>query len=384
MVKSKYFLFGYREISISEGMREFVAGMIKSRIPFDTVGDKRIIILETDFERFEKLFKGKSYIASATLGIRGLKHNIKYKRTFFISLLLGVILVILSRVPVWDIRISGNTLVPDTLIIDRLSECGFSVGSAWSSVSLSDVEYDMLGKCEEISWININRVGTVAHVKIIEQEPGAKEEAALQGYANIVADRDCIIEEITVSAGTPVVKVGDTVRKGDLIIMGVENNELGRLVRAEGTVVGRAYDSVCTAVGRTKTQKIKKSESVISVNIKIFDFSLNIFKKYGNSDKECDIIESKRRITLFGKYKLPIEIETKSGIFYELKTESYNDGELISVCSVRHRQLLKGRLYNKDLSKITTSGQLLDDEYRLTSDIVYSAEVGVTVPIKVE
>ena len=87
---------------------------------------------------------------------------------------------------------------------------------------------------------------------------------------------------------------------------------------------------------------------------------------------------------MFGKYKLPIEIETKSGIFYELKTESYNDGELISVCSVRHRQLLKGRLYNKDLSKITTSGQLLDDEYRLTSDIVYSAEVGVTVPIKVE
>ena len=87
---------------------------------------------------------------------------------------------------------------------------------------------------------------------------------------------------------------------------------------------------------------------------------------------------------MFGKYKLPIEIKTKSAVLYELKNESYNDAELVSVCSVRHRQLLKNRLIGKDLLKIATSGAFSGDEYSVTSDIVYSAEVGVTVPVKVE
>ena len=384
MVKGKYFLFGYREIFVKESIRDFAAKMIKARMAFDIVGDEKIIVLESDFKRFEELFRGRDYIASETLGMRGIKRRVKYKWAFCLSTLLGVILVILSSVPVWDVRISGNNSVPDTLIIEKLAECGFSVGSAWGSASLSDVEYDMLAKCDEISWININRVGTVANVKVIESTRGAEENSEASEYANIIADRDCVIEEITVSAGTPVVKVGDTVRKGDLLIIGVENNEFGRLVRAEGVVVGRAYDSLCTTVLRDRTVKTKKSESIISVNIKIFDFSINIFKKYGNSGEECDIIEGKRRITLFGKYKLPLAIETESAVFYELRGEEYNDGELVSVCSVRHRQLLKSRLIGKDLSKITTSSALLDDEYRITSDIVYSAEVGKAAPIKVE
>lgn len=384
MVKSKYFLLGYREIFVGEEIKDFVAALIRAKIPFEGIEDQKLIIFEGDFERFGRLFKNKSYTASETLGLRGFPGKIKHKIAFCISALLGVIIVILSSLPVWDIRISGNEVVPDALILNRLEECGFSIGSAWGKLELSDIEYDMLGKCEEISWININRVGTVAFVKVIESADKPNEQTKPVGYANIVADRDCIIEEITVSAGTPVVKVGDAVRKGDLLIMGIENNELSRLVCAEGSVIGRAYDTLSTAVGRERSIRTKKSESVISVNIKIFDFSLNIFKKYGNLDAECDIIESKRRITLLGKYKLPIEIETKSAVFYEVQTDSYNDGELISVCSVRHRQLLKARLLDKDLLKITTSGLFSEDEYRITSDIVYSAEVGILSPIKVE
>ena len=381
MVRSKYFLLGYRKITVADDIKYYIARMIKAKISFEAVSDHIIIIFERDLERFKKLFKNKSFIASETLGIRGVKNRIRHKRAFSLATVIGIILVMLSRIVVWDIRISGNETVPDTLILTELSECGFSVGTLWSRISLSDIEYDMLDVCEEISWININRVGTVANVQVIERAEGADGNAVEIGYANIVADRDCVIEEITVVAGTPVVKVGDTVRKGDLLIMGVENNELGRLIRAEGVVVGRAYDSVRTTLARDRSVKVKKSESVIAINIKIFDFPVNIFKKYGNSDTECDIIESKRRITLFGKYKLPITIETAREVLYNVKNESYNDRDLVSVCSVRHRQLLKSRLIGKDLSKITTNGGFFGDEYRITSDIVYSAEVGKVVPI---
>ena len=384
MVKSKYFIFGYREIFVGDRAGEFVARLIKAKIPFEAICAERILILEGDFQRFQRLFRNESYTTSELLGIRGLPRKIKHRAAFYISSLVGVLLVILSSLLVWDVRISGNETVPDALILERLEECGFSVGSIWNNLAFSDIEYDMLEKCEEISWINVNRVGTVAFVKVIESRESAGEGSVPTGYANIVADRDCVIEEITVKRGTPVVKVGDTVRKGDLLIMGVENNELGRLTYAEGSIVGRAYDTLSTSVGRERSVRYKKSENISSVTIKIFDFSLNIFKKYGNLDNECDIIESKRRITLFGKYRLPIEIETKSEVFYETVTDKLSDAELISVCSVRHRQMLKSRLMDRDLGKITTSGSISDDGYVLTSDIVYSAEVGAVSEIKVE
>ena len=381
MVRSKYFLLGYRKITVTDGVKDYVSRMIKEKMAFQVMEGDVIVIFEHDLRRFEKFFNDRSFTKSEPLGIRGARKIIKHRLAFCIATLIGFALVTLSGSVVFDIRISGNESIPDSLIVDRLSESGFSIGTVWGRVSLSDIEYDMLEKCKDISWININRVGTVANVRVIERVGGDLGNTDNIGYANIVADRDCVIEEITVSAGTAVVKVGDTVRQGDLLIMGIENNELGRLVRAEGEVIGRVYDSVYTALPRERSVKVKKSESVVSINIKIFDFPVNIFKKYGNSDAECDIIESKRRITLFGKYKLPITIETKKEVRYEVKTESYSDGELVSVCSIRHRQLLKSRLLGKDLLKITTAGEFSGDEYRVTSDIVYSAEVGIAVPI---
>jgi similar to stage IV sporulation protein len=384
MVRFKYFLFGYREIFVGESVQRFVSGMIRAKIPFEVVRFEKIIVSESYFERFSNLFEKDSYTASEPKGIMMLHRRVKHKGAILVSVLLGVILTVLSGFVVWDVRISGNEEIPDALIMERLSESGFSVGSFWSGASLSDVEYDMLDKCDDIAWININRIGTVAFVKVIERADKPSLEEMTVGYGNIVADRDCVIEEITVSVGTPAVKIGDTVKKGDVLIMGVENNELGRLVRADGTVVGRAYDTVSTVVGRERSTREKKNESVRSINIKIFGFSLNIFKKYGNLDSECDIIESKRRVTLFGRYKLPIEIETERYVIYDTVYGRYNDGELISVCSVRHRQMLKSLLFDKELSKISTSGFISDEEYTITSEIAYSARVGVFSPIRVE
>ena len=68
MVKSKYFLLGYREIFVGEEIKDFVAALILAKIPFEGIEDQKLIIFEGDFERFGRLFKNKSYTASETLG----------------------------------------------------------------------------------------------------------------------------------------------------------------------------------------------------------------------------------------------------------------------------------------------------------------------------
>ena len=62
---------------------------------------------------------------------------------------------------------------------------------------------------------------------------------------NIIASQDCTITEIVTASGTPVVKAGDDVKKGDILISGAvylydDNNEVldTNYVSAEGTVYG--------------------------------------------------------------------------------------------------------------------------------------------------
>ena len=384
MVKIKYWLTGYREIIPKISFADAVAVLIRHKIPFEAIRCEKIIISESVYKRYTSDFKAEEYTVSDALGLWGIRRKIKHKIAFFSSVFLGIILVFLSGRLVWDIKISGNENIPSALVLEELSECGFSVGSIWRDTNLSKIEYEMLGKCEEISWININKIGTTALVRIIERSDKPEVIMPSTGYANIVADRDCVIEEITVSAGTPAVKIGDTVKKGDILILGVENNERGRLIRADGYVVGRVEEEISTSLMRDREVKTRLSEETVSVNIKIFNFSLNIFKKYGNSDKECDIIEGKRRVVLFGKYRLPVTIVVKTRVNYGEKIESYTYSELARVCSTRHRQLVKQRLLDKDLTKIRTESAFIGDSYTITSYVIYSARVGALSEVLVE
>ena len=81
-----------------------------------------------------------------------------------------MLVLLLSQSLVWDIRPSGNENIASYDIKSRLESCGFSVGDLWHKKSLSEVENEFLKLYDDVSWININRRGTVAYVSVIEKE----------------------------------------------------------------------------------------------------------------------------------------------------------------------------------------------------------------------
>ena len=69
--------------------------------------------------------------------------------------------------------------------------------------------------------------------------------------------------------------------------------------------------------------------------VNFFNFSINIFKLYGNSPSECDIIENVKVYSLFGIKKIPISVRTKYIIEYSKDMGSYTDTELVQIASDR-------------------------------------------------
>ena len=129
-----------------------------------------------------------------------------------------------------------------------------------------------MAKSTAVAWLNINRRGTVAYVTVLEKEVHGQE--VKEGYSNVVAACDAVIEEISVVRGVACVKVGDSVKKGDLLISGVLPEEQGGgFCYAEGEIFGRVSESISVSVDEYKIKKTEKNSEIAHLDIKIFGFS---------------------------------------------------------------------------------------------------------------
>ena len=75
-----------------------------------------------------------------------------------------------------------------------------------------------------------------------------------------------------------------TVKAGDILISGIIPDELGGgFVRAAGEVSGRAIRTVSTTLPRSATVNVGSVPQWERCDLYIFNFSINIFKKYRKS-----------------------------------------------------------------------------------------------------
>lgn len=381
-------IFGYRKINVSETETSRAASiLLRSKIPTKINSDGSFLIRERDASRLAEAFSGViEYETSEPLGLYGRYLRLKDKWLVFSAIGLCLVLTFLSGLLVWDVRIEGNQNIPAAAIEYALSESGLSVGSLWHSLDKNDVERNLLELDPSLSWVNINRRGSVAYVKVAEKaQNGQSSEETKHGYANVVASCDCVIEEITVTSGVAVVKRGDTVKAGDLLISGVINTENGgALCYAEGKVIGRVSDRVTVEIEREYEVRSEKSEKLLRCDIKIFDFAINIFKRYRNFANECDIIEDVKVFSLFGKCRLPIKTVSAYEVEYNVSRAAYSDTQLVSVASSRLNSATLKRLVDADLVKIKTDGMFTDKGYLMYSDIEFACEVGLTSPFESE
>ena len=387
MVRIDAIIFGYRRISVSADMiSEVTSRFIRAGIICNFGSDGTIIIRERDSSRLKSVLSGISYTESETLGFYGAYKRIKHKRAIILAVIVSLVITLITSNVVWDIRILGNEKLTDAKIIHELSECGFEVGDTWLFLSRSEAESEFLSKVPEVSWININRRGTVAYVSVIEKnDTDTQEKENVDGYANIVAACDCVIEEITVTSGTAVVKRGDVVKKGDILICGVMPIESGGgFCRADGKIIGRVSECISENVKREYEKRSVRNRKLCDLNINFFNFSINIFKLYGNSTDGCDIIENVKVFSLLGEKKLPFSISTRYAVEYDVSPESYTDEQIVCIASDRLNIKTLALLSGADLLKIKTSGEFTDTGYTMQSDIVFCRDVGLKSEFTVE
>ena len=386
IIRPDYFIFGYRKVCVSQDkISEFSTILLHNQIDSQVCSNGDVLVKESSIRKIQKIFNGRDDISfSAPLGVYGWWKSQKSKAAICLGIVASIVLLICSSQIIWDIRPEGNNNISDFEIVERLSRCGFDVGKRWSGFDLADVEKNFLLQHSDVAWININRRGSVAYVSLIEKSADQIISEDRIFYSNILSTRSCVVEEVTVKSGTAIVKPGDSVNAGEVLILGTKSiGEEPFFCRAEGKILGRVSDTITIDVKRFYEKRKISGKRVCSVNLNIFKKYINIFKTYGNLPESYDIIEDVKEYILPGGTKLPFSIHIQYTPIYQSEQVMYTDDELVMIASDRLKLELSLRLIGSDLDKISTRGEFTDDGYTMSSDLVYITDVGYENPFTI-
>ncbi len=254
-------------------------------------------------------------------GIPALLIRYRKRAGLLLGSVFALVLVILAQRFVWDVRIVGNTSLTESEVLSELKECGFGVGTYIPSVRSAELENRLLIASDRIAWISLYLDGTVATVQIIEGVQ-APEEPPIKQPANLIAAADGQIELVELYRGNVVVKIGQAVRKGDLLVSGVygDENTPIRYTRAAGKVLARTEKKICIEIPLSYEQKVYGEAKCGEIVLNFFDFSLKIFKNTGNSISSYDIIETDATPSLPLRHPLPVELTVSQILPYTVRT----------------------------------------------------------------
>ncbi len=309
MMENKYNLFGRRRGLLriqlkSKELERFINLLCKNKIVQMNIRKESInsISFDINYEDYSKTrelaYKTKSKIKIIDRkGIPFLKIKLKRRVALvFGSLFFIGIITYLSNF-IWGIDIKTEKNIAPYEIREELKNLGVVPGIYKKNINVYNIEEDLKKNNDNILWDRVRIEGSKLKVTLVERQ-ALPEIVNDNSPCNIVAKKDGIIARVYTKAGTSVVKAGDVVKKGQLVVNGEQGKEGSTFkVHASGDVIAKTYyDEVMEVplsyVKKTRTGNVIKNYFINVFGRKLyFKNSLNKFVKYDKIEEDDNFIK---------------------------------------------------------------------------------------------
>lgn len=226
------------------------------------------------------------------------------------------------------IQVSGNQEIPSAVIFSQLRQLGVRPGVYGPGLDRKQLAQELLVRQEGLSWAALNLYGTRLEV-IVREEIKTPERVDETGHFDIVAQADGVITHIEPELGDALVKDGDVVAKGDVLISGTVTMEPPKYselpnryyqTHARGRVWARTWRFLTAAIPvETAVKEYTGAEkSVWSLNF--LGRRVKIFGKTSISWAMYDKITTVNQAVLPGGEGLPLSLNRETFREYTPRT----------------------------------------------------------------
>lgn len=168
------------------------------------------------------------------MGLPFFLHKYRRRKVFFGGALFCILFIYVMSLFIWNIHIEGNFSRTDQVLLEFLETKHIYHGIPKKKVDCERIVKDIRKEFDDIVWVSAYVKGTRLMIKVKENTDTFSEETKASSYAanDIVAEKDGVITDIVTRNGVPLVKPGDEVKKGDVLVSGkVEvKNDAGEVV----------------------------------------------------------------------------------------------------------------------------------------------------------
>lgn len=318
---------------------------------------------------------------SAVLGLPSFLLAYARRPGILLGVLLFAVILVLSGRRVWRVEVEGNEGIPDKVIEENLNELGFGVGCSFHGVDLNALAEQYRISYDSISYMSIYMNGTVARVKVRETKKGEGEEEK-NVPTLIVASRDAAVYRIEVSHGTPVVKVGQTVKKGDVLVSGlVSGAHEDTLLSAEGSVWGVVEKVISVDIPYKQTQKMVIDREKSKISLIFFGKTINIFTNTGKIGQSYGTIEENRICYLPGGVSLPLGLSVTERVYYDAEEKKVSETEALRLAHAEMKTRMSALIGQGELLGKEMTVRAEKDKLILECRVRYTENIAVTVPM---
>lgn len=356
----------YRDVEISESKAFFC-------VPFFSSAK-----LEAEAQK-----QGISITLEASRGLTALVVRNKLRLGIPLGIILSLLMIFFSSGVIWDVRVDGADKVREDEVEAVLLECGLGVGSKKSKLNISAIENAALILSDEISWISVNVIGTVANVEIRELDFAPEDDDPIA--SNIVASENGKVLGFEDIKGNIAVHIGDTVSRGQLLIGGIYGDEENdfRYTAAKGRVLAEVERTLVEEIPRTYLRKTYTARQKYEKFLVFFKKEIKIFSNCGNLYPMYDKIDTIEYLCAPSGHDLPVGIRTVRYIEYIYEETARTDEELASLADYKIQariasELCDGELLGRlDEQEISESGIVARCTVRSIENIAKTQKIDI-------
>lgn len=307
-----------------------------------------LLVSAAHYRKLKKILPHKySMTVLKKAGIPFIFQTLWARKALLFGLLIIAGSVIAASMFVWEVRITG---IDDSYDIKKeLESLGIEMGTLKKDIDTGELERHFIIEHDEIAWIDMSLKGVVLYVEIVPSIP-VPDVWDENTPCNIIAKKDGYITSVTALSGRAKVEVGDTVRKGDMLISGQiwDEGKDRLLFAARGEVFANVwyaaaeskplFEETRVPTGRVQLQRI-----------------IVIGADWAKVDPGCDFAEYDTKIVdeyyVGARMFLPVKVVT-----YE-HSEVTIEKEPMSIELIR--VILEEKAYHEAASKAPENAQVL-------------------------
>ena len=252
------------------------------------------------------LLQGYRAKVLGTCGLPAKLANLRSRKALIFGAIAAAVLFVVMTSFVWFIEIEGDPAVESETILQQLEEMGVKKGMLTAQIDVEDIEYELLRNNPAVAWVDVRLRGVKLNIEIKEQEPAP--ELLSEEPADIVAQKDGVISSIVVLEGTAMVKEGQAVKAGDVLISGniVKEGIAPQTVHARGEVKASVFYSEQAEVELFEEIRTPTGNSVSVRTLKMGNWEIPLEQEEMNFQNYDIVTEEQNICDIF----FPVKIVT--------------------------------------------------------------------------